>query len=67
MAKASWLRKAGCVPNIEPALAPPGCVVKASELAAAGLTAMIVETSFERLPLVKTMVMLVATLWERSL
>ena len=35
----------GCVPKTEPAVALAGCVVKASERAAAGLIAMVVEVA----------------------
>ena len=61
----SWLLTTGWVPKTEPAVALPGCVVKASVLAAAGLTAMVVEVVLTRLPLLNRIVILVATLCER--
>ena len=61
----SLLRRTGWVTSIEPTVPLAGCVAKASCEAAAGLTAMAVEVVLVKLPLVKLMVMLVATLCAR--
>ena len=46
-------------------MALPGWVAKTSALAAAGLTAIVVEVVLTKLPLLKRIVMLVATLCDR--
>src|SRR5437667_1145077 len=63
--KASWLLTTGWVPKTDPAVALPGCVVKASRLAGAGLMAIVVELALVRLPLLNRMEMLVATLCDK--
>ena len=63
--KASWLLTTGWVPNIDPAVALPGCVTNARAPAAAGLIAMLVEVVLTKLPLLNKMVMLVATLCDK--
>ena len=62
---ASRLLMIGWVPKIEPAVALVGWVAKTNVLAAAGLTAMVVEVVLTRLVPLKVMVMLVATLCDR--
>ena len=63
--KASWLLTTGWTLSVEPAVPLPGWVLKASALAAAGLTAIVVEVALVRVPLAKRMVMLLATLCDR--
>src|SRR2546425_4387635 len=65
--KASWLLTTGWVPKTDPAVALPGCVVKASRLAGAGLMAIVVEVALvPGMPgLLNRIVMLVATLCDK--
>ena len=65
MPNGSSVLSTGWALNAEPAVAPPGWVVNANWLIAAGLMAMVVEVAVVAPAAVKSIVMLVATLWER--
>ena len=55
----------GCTEKTEPATAPPGCVVKASDVAVAGFTTIFDETTPFKLPLENPTVIVLATRCDR--
>src|SRR5207247_10277676 len=61
----SSVRTTGWLPKTEPAVALPGCVVKVKRLALAPLTVIGDEVAVA-LPLLNWMVMVVSTLWDKS-
>ena len=61
----SCVTSAGCVPKMEPTVAAPGCVTNASFATPAALIAMPPEVVLVKMPLLKSTLMVVATLCDK--